>query len=340
MTASRYPLADALARLAVPGASEVWSALAGACCLVVEARAGESPGRDGGARRALAALRTLPCPTILLTPAVAAPAPWHDAFDVVASAESDVDALTAGIARAPIAAATLVQTLRATAALAIPDALTVESLAYSTLQAGPEHAAWAAARGPIAARPTDDGPAVVIAEDGDTLLVTLSRPARHNAYSARMRDELVAALDVAVADPRRRVVLRGAGPSFCSGGDLDEFGTRPDPATAHLVRTMRSAGRRLADIAARVRVEVHGACMGAGVELAAFAGIVVAERDAFFQLPEIAMGLVPGAGGTVSLPRRIGRQRAAALALSGRRLDAETARAWGLVDALVRTSPR
>jgi enoyl-CoA hydratase/carnithine racemase len=59
---------------------------------------------------------------------------------------------------------------------------------------------------------------------------------------------------------------------------------------------------------------------------------VVARPDTFVRLPEVAMGLVPGAGGTVSLPRRIGRQRTALLALTGRRIDATTAREWGLVD--------
>jgi enoyl-CoA hydratase/carnithine racemase len=63
---------------------------------------------------------------------------------------------------------------------------------------------------------------------------------------------------------------------------------------------------------------------------------VVVEGDAWFELPEVGMGLVPGAGGTVSLPRRIGRQRTAWLALSGARLDADTALAWGLVDEIRR----
>jgi enoyl-CoA hydratase/carnithine racemase len=77
---------------------------------------------------------------------------------------------------------------------------------------------------------------------------------------------------------------------------------------------------------------VHGACVGAGVELPAFAARVVARADARFWLPELGLGLVPGAGGTVSLPRRIGRQRTAWLALSGRPIDARTALAWGLID--------
>ena len=90
----------------------------------------------------------------------------------------------------------------------------------------------------------------------------------------------------------------------------------------------------LARIARRVRAELHGACVGAGIELPAFASRVVAREDAFFQLPELSMGLIPGAGGTVSLPRRIGRQRTAWLALTGARLEAATALDWGLVDEL------
>ena len=66
---------------------------------------------------------------------------------------------------------------------------------------------------------------------------------------------------------------------------------------------------------------VHGPSVGSGVELAAFAGRVVAAPDATFALPEVAMGLVPGAGGTVSIPARIGRHRTAWLALTGERID-------------------
>jgi enoyl-CoA hydratase/carnithine racemase len=61
---------------------------------------------------------------------------------------------------------------------------------------------------------------------------------------------------------------------------------------------------------------------------------VIAHEAAFFELPEVALGLVPGAGGTVSLTRRIGRQRTAWLALSGERIDAATALSWGLVDEI------
>lgn len=121
---------------------------------------------------------------------------------------------------------------------------------------------------------------------------------------------------------------------FCAGGDLGEFGTTPSPVTGHFVRTTRSAAQALSAVAARVTAVVHGACVGAGLELLAFAHRVEAAPDAFFRLPEIPMGLVPGSGGTVSLPRRIGRQRTAWLALTGARIDIDTALRWGLVDAV------
>ena len=110
---------------------------------------------------------------------------------------------------------------------------------------------------------------------------------------------------VAAWDPSVRAVeLIGSGPSFCSGGDLVEFGTAPDPATAHAVRVERGAARWMHRCSDRTTVRVHGACIGAGVELASFARRVVAHPDTYFQLPEVAMGLVPGAGGTAGLPRR------------------------------------
>ena len=104
------------------------------------------------------------------------------------------------------------------------------------------------------------------------------------------------------------------------------------PAAAHLVRVAASVAALLDRVADRVTATVHGACIGAGIELPAYAGRLVARPDATFALPEVAMGLVPGAGGTVSIPRRIGRHRTAWLAITGRRIDAATALAWGLVD--------
>ena len=102
-------------------------------------------------------------------------------------------------------------------------------------------------------------------------------PAVRNALDTAMRDQLVEALQLAsIDDSIAEVHLRGEGPTFCAGGDLDEFGSRPDPATAHLVRILQSAGRAIDVVADRVTAHVHGACRGSGVELPAFAGRVVA----------------------------------------------------------------
>ena len=211
-----------------------------------------------------------------------------------------------------------------------------ESLAYSTLQAGPEFARWLSERGP--GRMHDIVDPVHAQRDGDTLSITFNHPQRHNAFSTDARAALLEALTVALLDPSvTGIVLRGNGPSFCSGGDLAEFGTFADPASAHLARTRHSPALALDALTARLgrscRAEVHGRVLGSGLEMAAFCGWVQARDDSVFGLPELGLGLIPGAGGTVSITRRIGRWRTAYLVLSGATIDAATALAWGLVDA-------
>jgi hypothetical protein len=257
---------------------------------------------------------------------------WLDLVDAVVdegdASLADIDATVTGH---PVAATALALLLRGQPGRSVGTGLAAESAVYSTLQAGPEFAAWRASR-PRRFRDDAGLPRVRLEREGDRLIVTLTRPAIHNALDTSMRDELVDALDTAIAGDVAAVELRGDGPSFCAGGDLDEFGTRADPATAHLVRLLRSPARQLAELRDRTVAHVHGACVGSGIELAAFAGTVVAAPDTRIALPEVAMGLVPGAGGTVSLPARIGRHRTAWLALSQRTIDAATARHWGLID--------
>jgi len=251
---------------------------------------------------------------------------------VVRDTGAEARELREATARSPEAALVLGQVLRANSGLPVPAALDVESFAYSMLLGGTEFRRWLAARGGRALPPMVEEP-VLLDRDGDVLRVTLNRPERRNAYGRQLRDALTDGLRVAMLDPSiDRVVLDGAGPCFCSGGDLAEFGTAPDLVTAHFVRTLAGAGRLLHALRDRLEVHVHGPCVGAGVELPAFAGRVVAAAGATFTLPEVAMGLIPGAGGTVSIPRRTGRWRALYLALSGRPLEAATALAWGLVD--------
>jgi enoyl-CoA hydratase/carnithine racemase len=212
-----------------------------------------------------------------------------------------------------------------------------ESLAYSTLQSGSEFATWLQQRGPETAPALPDP--VVADREGNTLHVRFNRPSRHNAFSNDARAALLEALDVARHDPSvDEVILTGNGPSFCSGGDLAEFGSFADPASAHIARVRHSPALVLDELTTRLgtrcRARVHGQVLGSGLEMAAFCGWVEAHRDSVLGLPELSLGLIPGAGGTVSVTRRIGRWRTAYLVLSGCTIDAATALGWGLVDEI------
>jgi enoyl-CoA hydratase len=259
-----------------------------------------------------------------------------DGADVVVDHDDPLlDAVLASIERHPIASTSLAVLLRSSQSRSVEDGLAAESAVYSLLQAGPEFAQWRAQRRQHSGPSIETGPAVLSHRDDGTLVVELNRPQRHNAFSRSMRDGLTEILGLAVVDDSiRRITVTGRGPSFCSGGDLAEFGSFDDPATAHRTRLTRSPARSMHRLADRTTVHLHGNCIGAGIELPAFAGRVIARPDTVIALPEIELGLIPGAGGTVSLPRRIGRQRTALLALSGARITAATALAWGLVDEI------
>ncbi|HEB88215.1 MAG TPA: enoyl-CoA hydratase/isomerase family protein [Deltaproteobacteria bacterium] len=316
--------------------------------LVLDLAAGSELPAESDRAAILDILPTLPCVTVAIA-GHRMPEPLEAmarACDVLLHDGGEVGPFLSAFERTPVSALAFVQLLRKSLSTSIQAGLVAESFAYSTLQAGREFQDWLARysssrsgrHGSVGA-PSSGGiggaaePNCRIVRDGARLRICLNRRDRHNAFSRAMRDELVEALGVAIADASiREVVLAGDGPSFCSGGDLDEFGTFLDPAQAHVVRITRSPAWSIARLAGRIRTEVQGACIGAGIELPAFTDHIVANGDARFRLPEIGLGLVPGAGGTVSLPRRIGRQRTAWLGLSGRTIDAETALDWGLVD--------
>lgn len=256
----------------------------------------------------------------------------------VASVPDALARLTERCGRWPQASAVCDDVLRSVdpAGPTLPGIVT-ESLAYSTLQSGPEFARWLAERGPAA---LPDIPDPVQAERyDDTLRIRFNRPQRHNAFSTDVRALLLEALTVALLDDTvTEMVLAGNGPSFCSGGDLAEFGTFADPASAHLARTRHSPALALDELSRRLgrrcRAEIHGRVLGSGLEMAAFCGWVRCRPDAILGLPELALGLIPGAGGTVSVTRRIGRWRTAYLVLSGQPIDPATAFGWGLIDEI------
>jgi enoyl-CoA hydratase/carnithine racemase len=173
--------------------------------------------------------------------------------------------------------------------LSVPfdQALVLESLAYSMLLASEGFRAWRVAN-PPRERQAELAPRVAV-HSGMVLGIRLTRPAARNAFDARMRDELVEALAFAAQHPDRPdVILSGEGPAFSAGGDLDEFGRAPDAGLAHLIRTLRSPARLAHDLGERLTVRVHGACVGAGIEVPA---AVAGDRPAgtIFRLPEVSM---------------------------------------------------
>jgi enoyl-CoA hydratase/carnithine racemase len=175
--------------------------------------------------------------------------------------------------------------------------------------------------------------AVTIEREGGLGWVVLTRPGQINAINDDIRGGVPQALRELDADPAIRVIaIRGAGPrGFCAGADIKE---RRDPETAIEVRRRMQGARWIEAIDAvqkPVIAAVHGYCMGGGLELALACDIRYAAPDAVFSLPETALGLIPGGGGTQRLARVVGPGRAMDLLLTGERLDAGAARDIGLV---------
>ena len=274
-----------------------------------------------------------PCPVIGVGHA---DHPLASMVDVVLEPPVELEPLVREIEAKPHAAAVIVQLLRTTQGLPLDDALTVESLSYGLLQGSEEYADWLKERGSGSASASAAPGRVILEREGSTLRVVLDRPEARNAINRHLRDELFEAFSIAALDQDVQLVqFRAIGPVFSAGGDLAEFGTTRDPAIAHAIRSRTLPARAIIRRPEIIDVHVQGPCIGAGLEMAAFARRVTAASSAWFQLPELRMGLLPGAGGCVAIPRRIGRQRAAAMILSGQRIDASTARQWGLIDAIV-----
>jgi hypothetical protein len=270
---------------------------------------------------------------VLLTTVPNAPEPWvsipADRFD------THVAMLTRAVRRFPQAATIFCQTLRLSKKLPFADALVAESLAYSTLLGGAEFRQWRQERGPVA-QIREPARLILTSRKADHLILTLNNPAQQNAMTASMRDALYGALANALDDPTRPAVsLRGAGKCFSTGGSLSEFGTADDLARAHIIRTTHGCARLIDALGDRADVHFHGGCVGSGLEIPSAATRRTAAPNAWFQLPELRMGLIPGAGGTASVSRAIGRHRTAWLGLSGKRINARMALGWGLVQGII-----
>ena len=155
--------------------------------------------------------------------------------------------------------------------------MTVESLAFSTLQSGTEFASWLQQYRKehpeqTSGNPLDESPAVLLSRDNDNLKIVLNRPDNQNAFSAEMRDALFEAFQLVALDKTiSRAQVSALGPCFCTGGDLKEFGQYNNAAEAHLIRTIRLPSRLIADAPDKFEFHLHRACVGSGIEIPAFA---------------------------------------------------------------------
>ncbi|MFC7704334.1 3-hydroxyacyl-CoA dehydrogenase NAD-binding domain-containing protein [Plastorhodobacter daqingensis] len=163
---------------------------------------------------------------------------------------------------------------------------------------------------------------------GDIAIVTIDNPPV-NALSRALRQDLLSAAASLDADTAvRAVVLCCAGRTFVAGADVSEFGRPPEPP-------------HLPDVIARIETAakpwiaaIHGTALGGGLELALGCRFRVAVPGAQLGLPEVTLGVLPGAGGTARLPRLIGMEDAARMITGGKPVPAEKARALGLIDSL------
>lgn len=173
--------------------------------------------------------------------------------------------------------------------------------------------------------------------------IRLCRPEARNAYSDRMLDELVAALDAAEEDDGVRcVILTGEGPAFSAGGDLKAMQEHSGMFAGDAVR-LRSrylAGihripRRLARFDKPIIAAINGPAIGAGLDLACMCDLRIASQEAKFGSTFVRVGLIPGDGGAYFLTRTIGFPRALEMVMSGRVVDAAEALQMGLVGQVV-----
>jgi len=161
---------------------------------------------------------------------------------------------------------------------------------------------------------------------GNILLVMINNPPV-NALGVAVRCGIVAAIDAADADPAvQAVLIMGTGRNFIAGADIREFGKPPLPPS------LPDVCNRIEACSKPVVAAIHGAALGGGLEIALAAHYRLAATDAKLGLPEVLLGLMPGAGGTQRTPRLIGAKAALDLMLSGRHMEAEEAHQLGLVD--------
>jgi enoyl-CoA hydratase/carnithine racemase len=171
--------------------------------------------------------------------------------------------------------------------------------------------------------------------DGHVVLLQINRPEARNALSPEVMELLASELERLDPDPEVRcVVIAGSDKVFAAGADIKAMSER---SFAEALRhPAASFWRRLAAIKTPMIAAVSGYALGGGCELALACDMIVAAEGASFGQPEITLGIIPGGGGTQRLARVLGKQRTMEYVLTGKRFDAETAQALGLVNEVAK----
>jgi enoyl-CoA hydratase/carnithine racemase len=174
---------------------------------------------------------------------------------------------------------------------------------------------------------------VRLTRDDGIGIITLARPDALNAVDDAIRIGLVNACAEAAADPAiAAIVIRAEGDrSFCVGADIKEQRAPLSPAETRTLPADRDYTSAIAAMTKPVVCAIHGFCLGAGLEIALACDIRIAAIGSSFGLPEVNLGLIPGAGGTQRLTRLIGLGRALDMMLSGDRISTEKAVEYGIV---------
>lgn len=172
--------------------------------------------------------------------------------------------------------------------------------------------------------------------EGQTAILTLNRPGQLNALNRQLLSELGA--NIAMLSGRRdlrTIILRGEGRAFAAGADIAEMESMTPAQAEQFARLGQRIFTAFENLPQPTIALVHGFALGGGMELAMACDVRIAAQGAQFGQPEVALGVLPGFGGSQRLPRMIGQGRALYLLLTGDRIDAETARSYGLVQDVV-----
>jgi enoyl-CoA hydratase/carnithine racemase len=181
------------------------------------------------------------------------------------------------------------------------------------------------------------GDLIAVRQEERVTVLTLQRDEKLNALSAALEGELLAVLGSAEVRTSRCVVFAGAGKAFSAGADINEFRDSDPASIAAYYAATGDVYERIAALPVPTVAAIHGWCLGGGLELALAVDFRIADENATFGLPEVALGIIPSSGGTHRLVRMLGPAKAKELMLLGRRFDTQQAQALGLVTEVVPT---